>query len=162
MILRTTAHGSLSAAVHQPESGGGTGINVDRHGITATLAAYEAAWNKHDLDAWGRLFTDDVDYVNRAGGLWSGNQANIEGHRAIHAALQQQNQVMNWSADVTRISFPAPGVALVHATWNWPGYRLPSGEKPNGFRGIMTLLMVKRDNNWLIRALHNTVANPGH
>jgi uncharacterized protein (TIGR02246 family) len=132
---------------------------VDERGIRAVLVAYEEAWNRHDMKAWGKLFTDDVDYVNRAGGLWKGNKANVEGHEAVHAALKKQNRTMTWTAAVEKVSFLGPDLALVHATWRWPGFVLPSGEVPKDFRGIMTLVMVKQDGKWLIRALHNTVAD---
>lgn len=62
---------AFTASVHvaggQEKAGGKT---VDEKAIEAVLAAYEAAWNQHDMKAWARLFTADVDYVNRAGGLW--------------------------------------------------------------------------------------------
>ena len=133
---------------------------VDEQAIRSVLSAYAEAWNRHDMTAWGRLFTDDVDYVNRAGGLWVGNLANVAEHETVHAALKRQNQNMTWSAAVEKISFLAPGVALVHATWTWPGFVLPSGKRAADFRGIMTLVMLKQDGRWLIRALHNTVADP--
>lgn len=131
---------------------------MDERAIRAVLAAYEEAWNRHDMEAWGRLFTDDADYVNRAGGLWQGNRANVAGHEAVHAALKAQNQKMDWSAGVERVSFLGPDTALVHATWKWPGFIPPSGAATGDFRGMMTLVMVKREGKWLIRALHNTVA----
>ena len=133
---------------------------MDEREIENVLAAYAEAWNGHDMNAWGELFTDDVDYVNRAGGLWSGNNTNVAGHEAIHAELKKQNQKMTWSPAVEKISFLSPGVALVHATWKWPGFVLPSGAELRDYWGIMTLILVKRDGEWRIRALHNTVADP--
>jgi uncharacterized protein (TIGR02246 family) len=149
----------IEPASAQPE---GEGRNVDERAIQAVLAAYGEAWNRHDMQAWGRLFTDDVDYVNRAGGIWRGNAANVEGHTAIHAALKKQHQKMTWSATAERISFLSPDIALVHAAWKWPGFVLPSGAEAEDFHGMMTLVMVKQRAQWLIRALHNTVATPEH
>lgn len=118
---------------------------VGEKAIEAVLAAYEAAWNQHDMKAWARLFTADVDYVNRAGGLWMGNQANVEGHEGIREALKKQNQQMTWAAAVEKISFLSPDIVLVHATWKWPGFTLPSGEEVKDFRGIITMVMVRHD-----------------
>jgi uncharacterized protein (TIGR02246 family) len=150
-----------SAVATQPARGQdkGEGRTVDEKAIRAVLATCEETWNKHDMKAWGKLFTDDVDYVNRAGGLWKGNRANVEAHEAIHEAMKKQNQKMTWTAAVEKISFLSPDIALVHATSNWPGFTFPSGEEAKEFRGIMTLVMVKQDGNWLIRALHNTLVN---
>lgn len=133
---------------------------LEERSIQAVLTAYEAAWNKHDMAAWGKLFTDDVDYVNRDGRLWKGNEANLAGHRAVHEMLKTQNQKMNWTVAVKQIRYLSPGIALVHAGWEWPSFRLPSGIELKDFRGILTLVMVKRERRWLIRALHNTVSDP--
>ena len=67
---------------------------------------------------------------------------------------------MNWTAAMEKISFLSPDTALVHATWKWPGFTSPSGAEMKDFRGIMTLVMVKRGGEGLIRALHNTVNDP--
>ena len=92
--------------------------------------------------------------------MWKGNRENLEGHQAIHEALKKQNQRMTWAATVEKVSFLTPDIALVHATWSWPGFTSPSGEVMNDFRGIMSLVMVKKDGKWLIRSLHNTVTPP--
>lgn len=160
-VLSITALAFVSALVIQPASGQEKGRDrtVDEEAIKAVLATYEETWNKHDMNAWGKLFTDDVDYVNRAGGWWKGNRANVEGHEAIHEAMKKQKQKMTWSAAVEKISFLSSDIALVHATSKWPGFTLPSGEEVKDLRGIMTLVMVKQDGKWLIRALHNTLVS---
>jgi len=131
---------------------------VDEGAIRRVLAAYVETWNRHDMAAWGELFTDDVDYVNRGGGWWKSNKENVEGHKAIHEMLVRQKQKMTYRSDAAEIAFLKPDVALVHATWEWPGFALPSGEEARDFKGIITMVMVKRDGKWLIRALQNTVS----
>ncbi len=69
------------------------------------------------MDAWGKLFTDDVDYVNRGGGWWKSNKENIEGHKLIHDMLAKQKQKMTYKSDVARITFLKPDI---NATWEWP------------------------------------------
>jgi hypothetical protein len=71
---------------------------------------------------------------------------------------------MTYQSAVARIAFLTPEVALVHATWEWPGFRLPTGEDARDFKGIITMVMVRRGGTWLIRAVQNTVtagAPPG-
>ena len=134
--------------------------SVDEDAIKGVLAEYVRTWNRHDVDAWGRLFTDDVQYVNRAGEVWRSTEENVEGHRAVHETLSRQNQKMDYQAAVEGVRFLKPDIALVHATWRWPGFVGPSGEPRRDFRGVMSTVMVKRDGRWLIRALHNTVTEP--
>ena len=130
---------------------------MDEEAIRKVLATYVETWNKHDIQAWGQLFTDDVDYINRAGGWWKSNHENVRGHVAIHEVLVQQRKKMNYAATVSKISFLEPDIALVHAAWKWPGFRTPTGSATDDINGIATLLMVKRNSRWLIRALQNTV-----
>ncbi|OLE39326.1 MAG: hypothetical protein AUG00_02655 [Candidatus Rokubacteria bacterium 13_1_20CM_2_70_7] len=79
-------------------------------------------------------FTDDVDYVNRGGGWWTSKKANVEGHEAIHDMLARQKQKMTYRSTVAKMPFLTPHIALVHATWEWPGFTMPSGEPTEDFR----------------------------
>jgi uncharacterized protein (TIGR02246 family) len=107
------------------------------------------------MEAWGRLFTDDVDFVNRGGGWWKSNRENVRRHQAIHGELIRQKQRMNYSSPTASIVFLDPAIALVHATWRWPGFVLAPRQRAG--KGIITMVMVKRGGQWLIRASHNTV-----
>ena len=110
------------------------------------------------MTAWGALFTDDVDYVNRAGGWWRSNQENVDGHRLIHDALVRRNARPTLRAHVASISFLTDDIALVHVETSGPG-PTPSGEMKE-LRGVMTVVMVKRAGTWFIRALQNTLVEP--
>ncbi len=107
---------------------------MDEEAIKQVLATYVDTWNAHDMIAWGNLFTDDVDYVNRGSGWWQSNQENVEGHKVIHDMLVKQQQKMTYTSTVAKIAFLKPDIALVHATWEWPGFTTPSGEEVKDFR----------------------------
>jgi uncharacterized protein (TIGR02246 family) len=132
---------------------------VDEAAIKRVLAMYVETWNRQDMKSWGELFTDDVDYINRAGGWWQSNKENVEGHKTIHEELKKQKQRMTYRASVAKINFLKSDIALVHAKWEWPGFVAMPGEKAGDFGGMMTLVMVKQDGRWLIRALQNTVCS---
>jgi uncharacterized protein (TIGR02246 family) len=135
-------------------------MTADEHAIKNVIASYVDTWNRHDMDAWGKLFTNDVDYVNRGGGWWKNNQENVQGHKMIHEMLVKQKQNMNYKSSVAKIMFLQTDIAIVHATWEWPDFNHPSGEVTKDFKGIITMVMVKKNNQWLIRALQNTVTSP--
>lgn len=69
------------------------GRSVDEDAIKRVLTTYVETWNRHDLSAWARPFTDDGDYVNRGGGWWRSNKENVEGHRVIHDMLPARRPV---------------------------------------------------------------------
>lgn len=132
---------------------------VEEEEIRKVIDDYVESWNKHDMVAWGKLFTDDVDYVNRGGGWWKSNKENVEGHKLIHDMLVRQKQKMTYKSRVEKAIFLKPDIAIVHATWEWPGFSAPSGEEVKDFKGIITMVMVKQNGVWLIRALQNTVTS---
>jgi hypothetical protein len=45
---------------------------------------------------------------------------------------------MTYNSTVAKIAFLKPDIAMVHATWEWPGFALPSGEEAKDFKGIIT------------------------
>src|SRR5207245_4508184 len=52
--------------------------NDDESAVRNVLAEYAIAWNGHDTAAFGRLFSEDCDYVNVAGVHWKGVQEIVQ------------------------------------------------------------------------------------
>jgi ketosteroid isomerase-like protein len=47
----------------------------EEEGARNVVAGFATTWNRHDLDAFGKLFAPDADFVNVAGLLWTGRQS---------------------------------------------------------------------------------------
>ena len=124
--------------------------------VRAVVARYAETWNTSDMAAWGALFTDDVDYVHRGGGWWRTNEENVRGHRRIHARLADEKREMNLQLTVAAVRFLHPDIALVHVRSQWPGMD-PPGAGEGG--AIMTMVMVRSEGVWRIRALQNTLVS---
>ena len=139
----------------------------DEAAIRRVIDAYVETWNRHDMDAWGQLFTEDVDYVNRGGGWWRSNRDNVEGHRVIHAGIVRRGDRADLEARVASVSLLADDVALVHVqTRLRTDPAMAAGAERGSADGegwapgaIMTVVMVRRDERWLIRALQNTLVD---
>ena len=128
----------------------------DTQKIEAALDDYVTYWNNNDMDSWGILFTDDVDYINRKGGWWKNNKDNIAGHKHIHKMLVEMDQPKTFSLEIHKIEFLKPDVAVVQALSEWPGFK-PYDSGGTNLRGIITCVFVKNDGKWLIKTLHNTL-----
>ena len=122
--------------------------------IRELLETYQARWRRHDMRAWGALFTHDADFVTHAGILWSSNAENVAGHEAVPASVIEQKG--RYELRVSSIRLLADGIALVHAHWYWPEFVPPTGGPAANVQGIITMILVRRDGRWLIRASHNT------
>ncbi len=120
-------------------------------------AAFQAAWNAHDMSVLGSLFDKNATFVNRFGHYVRGIDEIVALHTPIHETIYSDSTIENELIDVTHI---ADGVAVIHF-WS----RLTAGiAHPAGSHQIDTLILaVLTQNNeiWHIRALENvTLTNP--
>ncbi|WP_203142905.1 SgcJ/EcaC family oxidoreductase [Marinobacter mangrovi] len=120
-------------------------------------AAFQAAWNAHDMAAFGRLFDDDATFVNRFGHYVRGVEAIVAMHTPIHSTIYSDSTLSNELIDVVPI---AEGAVVIHF-WS----RLSAGAAhPAGPHQVDTLILAvlkKQDEQWLIKALENvTLTNP--
>jgi uncharacterized protein (TIGR02246 family) len=128
--------------------------------IRKLLETYLATWRRHDMRAWGALFTHDADFVTHAGLWWRSNAENVAGHESVPASVIEQK--MSYELRISSIRLLADCFALVHAHWYWPGFVPPTGGPAADVRGIITMILVRRDGRWLIRASHNTKMLAAH
>ncbi|MER5491135.1 SgcJ/EcaC family oxidoreductase [Streptomyces sp. NPDC002454] len=130
----------------------------DEQRIRRALAAHTELWRRHEMDAWGELFTEDCDFITHRGIWWTSRRENVVGHRDVPAPVLAQKR--SYAQEVLRVRGLAPDVALVHTSWSWPDHQLPGAEAAEDRRGLITLVMVRHpDGRWLIRAAHNTREN---
>lgn len=120
-------------------------------------AAFQAAWNAHDMMALGNLFDRDATFVNRFGHYVRGVDEIVALHAPIHETIYRDSTLANELIDVIHI---ADGAAVIHF-WS----RLAAGAAhPAGPHEVDTLILavlVGQEGAWRIRALENvTVTNP--
>jgi uncharacterized protein (TIGR02246 family) len=125
----------------------------DERAVRNVLAEYEISWNDHDMAAFGRLFTEDCDYVNIAGVHWKGAQEIVQREAEL---FQNSLKTAVRTLTGTEVRFSTPDVALVHTTWDVTGSSHPTGEAVPVLKEITTMVMVKTNGKWLITALQNT------
>lgn len=122
----------------------------DQQDIVDVMVATTDLWRAHEMEAWGRYFTEDADFVAHSGLWWTSLADNVEGHRDVPASVVARKH--HYSQRVESVAEVVPGVALVHTRWDWPD---PDGSV--GHRaGVITYILVQRDGRWLIRAAHNS------
>lgn len=119
-------------------------------GINATLAALAGEWNRHDMQAWGELFSEDADFVNVLGMHWEGRRRIIEEHARRHLDQFRDSELVAVGHTARLL---APDVALVHWNWELRGDTSVGGRVR---RGIMTLVLCRQGAVWRIRVAHNT------
>ena len=127
--------------------------NDDESAVRNVLAEYEVSWNGHDTAAFGRLFTEDCDYVNIAGDHCKGVQEIVQRHTEL---FQKRLKTAVRKLTGVEVRFSTPDVALVHATWDVTGSSRPTGKAVPVLKEITTMMMAKTNGKWLITSFQNT------
>ena len=120
-------------------------------------AAFQAAWNAHDMSALGSLFEEGATFVNRFGHYVRGIDQIVALHTPIHETIYRDSTLDNELIDAVQI---ADGAVVVHF-WS----RLAAGAAhPAGPHEVDTLILAvltRQKERWRIRALENvTLTNP--
>ncbi|MDB4910710.1 MAG: hypothetical protein JWO39_1533 [Gemmatimonadetes bacterium] len=114
-------------------------------------AAFQLAWNAHDMAAFAALFHSDATFVNRFAHYVRGVDEIVALHQPIHETIYRDSTLEHELIDVTSIGDDA---AVVHF-WS----RLRAGPAhPNGAHEIDTLILAvvtRREGIWRIQALEN-------
>jgi uncharacterized protein (TIGR02246 family) len=127
--------------------------NDDESAVRNVLAEYEVSWNGHDTADFGRLFTEDCDYVNIDGVHWKGVQEIVQRHTEL---FQKRLKTAVRKLTGVEVRFSTPDVALVHATWDVTGSSHLTGKAVPVLKEITTMVMAKTNGKWLITSFQNT------
>lgn len=120
-------------------------------------AAFQVAWNNHDMPSFAALFRDDATFVNRFGRYVFGIADIVELHAPLHAGIYSDSTLKNELIDVVTIGDTA---AVVHF-WSrlTVGVAHPAG--PHAVDTLILTVLTRQESTWRIKALENvTLTNP--
>lgn len=129
------------------------GVDATDEPVRAILEAIVDCWNRHDIDAFGRLYGDDADFVNIFGDWLRGRAAIVRDLSARHAGPFRQTTMRTRPAEIRRLR---ADVVVVHQRWRVAGNLDADGALAPDRAGVLFHLVVHRDGRWLIAATHNT------
>lgn len=129
--------------------------------MTAEVVASEmaggfaTAWNRHDMEALGRLFHDDAAFVNIVGVHMRGRESIQGGHGVAHAGAYRNSSLEAEVEDAREIR---ADVIVAHVHCQLQGDERAPGQNRHT---LMTLVIEQRSAEWRIVAAHNTaIATP--
>ena len=126
-------------------------------GPEALVDGFVRAWNMHDMKAFGRLFTENADWVSVAG-IWVKGRARIQAeHEEVHATVFKTSTLASTGTEVRLLR---PDVAVIHFNWELTGQLDREGKPRGSRRGIVTIVATKQADGWRISAGQNTNALP--
>lgn len=141
----------------------------DAEDVGTVVAGFAATWNRHDLDAFGRLFAANADFVNVQGRLWIGRQSIQAQHAWSHGTIPAdspgfgeedrryygifKNSTMKF--DPVDVRFLRKDVAVAHVDWEMLG----DARTQNSRHGVFLFVLTRQDGGWLIATAQNTEIN---
>jgi uncharacterized protein (TIGR02246 family) len=131
----------------------------DEVGVNAVVQGFEDTWNRHDMDAFGKLFAADADFVNVRGVRWVGREEITKGHAAAHATISKTSTL---KIETTTVRFLKPDIATTRTVCTLTGQVSPNGQVAPTRTTILTHVLVRADRHWLIVQSQNTdIVTPG-
>ena len=141
----------------------------DAKDVRSVITGFATTWNRHDLDAFGKLFAPDADFVNVAGSLWIGRQAIQAQHAYAHGVIPADspgfserdhpyNGIFKNSTitfNQVDVRFLRKDVAIAHVSWELLGDARTQSPR----RGMLLFVLTGQNTGWLIAAAQNTEIN---
>ena len=138
----------------------------DKEAVRQVVSGFVHAWNHHDMEAFGKLFAPDADFVNVGGDWWKGRQAIQREHAYSHGTIpadtpgEPPRYFGIFKTSTMRfiqidVRFVGKDMAVAHASWELLG----DTRTPNPRRGLFTFLLTRQDGAWWIAAAQNTEIN---
>ena len=130
-----------------------TTTTQDAAAVTSVLGELFAAWERHDAEAYGELFTEDATYVTFVGTFYQGRQDIVDSHRTLFATFLKGTRLAD---EILDIRFPGPDMAVVSGRGDT--YK---GKRPHKLTKMQTYTLIRQsDGAWRIAAFHNTKRRP--
>jgi uncharacterized protein (TIGR02246 family) len=142
-------------------SGAYSGDAAATAAIEALVGRFDQVSNTKDAKGFGALFSEEGEFTNPVGMSFKGRSA-IEHFYA--SLLSESNRPsfahMHLTVLGTTIRFIRPDVAAVDVKWEQTGAIAPDG-KPWGTRkGLLSWVVTRENNEWLISVWHNLELPP--
>lgn len=131
----------------------------DYKDVRSAVQKLNEIWNRHDMDAYCDLFTEDATWVNILGMFWQNRADLCKATRII-----KEVALKYWTADMNlvKVRFIEPDVALVyiyetgHVEHDFDASTTKKFIRGDIFHDQIFLVYVRIHNNWKISAGQNT------
>jgi uncharacterized protein (TIGR02246 family) len=126
---------------------------TDEAAVRDVPRAFAAAWAKHDGNLLAKTMADDVDFVN-VGGDWLHGRRDFALYHSRLLSGRFKESVLT-PLDIS-VRFLQPKIALLHWSWRIEGDRNEDSTLRKPRFGLFTMVVEKRNGEWLVVAAQNT------
>jgi len=151
-LAMTTGVVAQSPMPDSPPASANALSKEDDQAIRKTIASVEEAWNAHDMNAMGRLFTEDAEFINVVGMHWRGREDIVAAHEAYHKTSFKNHRL---KTDSIKIRPLGGGHAIAVVTTTNDSFTTPAGQVVPKRQNRQTYVMTKGAEGWKITHGHN-------
>ncbi|MCB1112530.1 MAG: SgcJ/EcaC family oxidoreductase [Chlamydiia bacterium] len=123
--------------------------------INQVVAGYVDAWNNYHGEGFSKDFTDDAEFINIFGMVFSGKESIEKRHILIHQTILKDSifEVLEMN-----IREAAPGVAVALVHWRVDGFQKPGNNNvKETIYGVFSHTFIKNQGKWEIAHTQNTL-----
>jgi len=141
---------------------------TDEEAVRKVINEFAEAWNRHDTNARGVLFTPDADFVNIYGAHWKGRESIQLNHAFLHGTIPADSAGVTLpksaygiykTSNVTHkqidVRFLREDVAVVHALHELQG----DARTKDTRQTLLVYILTKENGRWLVAVAQNTEIN---
>jgi uncharacterized protein (TIGR02246 family) len=125
--------------------------NAGEAGVKQTLANYIDGFNHHDATATAAAFAEDGQRTTVRGEVTRGRIAIEKSYAGLFGGILKN---AHRTATVKSARFLTPEIALVDADYELTGRTTNSGAAQAAVKGLLSLVMTKHGDKWLITEFH--------
>ena len=152
--MKTVVISTLGLLVASAAHGQAAKPAPDEQAVRQVLDGTVEAWNQHDTNRYLSYFAPEAQWVNVVGMWWQ----NVAEHRyALDIFMRVMFSKTTHTVLRAEVKMLRPDLALVRHQWKLDGWVMPDGRDMSAAStGVMTMLMEKRNNKWLVIDGQNT------
>lgn len=128
--------------------------------VRSVLAAFDEAWNRHDIDALAALLVDEVQWVVTNGNCWRGKAQVWEACFTLHRMLALGSPVLTVRTGRVEVCMLGAEVAQGMATLMFGDGSNGSDQDGPGWHTRASFVMVRHGGAWKIAQFHQTMLDP--
>ncbi len=121
--------------------------------VIGVVNAFAETWNRHDMNAFADLFSEDAEFVNVVGLWWKGRTEIRDAHASTHRSIFKNSRL---SLQEAATRFPVPGLAIARCRWTLEGHVAPDGKPLPARNGVLVNTLQRFGGTWLIIDSQNT------
>lgn len=127
----------------------------------SVLAAFDEAWNRHDIAGLEALLTDEVQWIVANGNCWRSKAKVSDAYFTLHRLLAAGSPMFTVRTQRVEVRMLGRGVAQGMATLMFGDGSNGGDTDGPGWHTRASFVMVREGSAWKISQFHQTMLDPG-